>query len=214
MRKIFLFTLCAILLCLTALPVSANDNTTQTYTLSMLGDNTLVFTREKAPALWEKPTLEAGQHTTMSGILTVQNSTSVEQKVSLNSIDLPFDNEDALRYLNHLNITVRNGSEVLYDGPYSRINDDRDFNLNMTLAPNTKEDYFIDLRCDYLYTGQGFAEDDLITWDFYAVEETPDTTESTSFSNPALLEVLFACGIAVLLLGGIFAYDRFVKNRK
>ncbi len=214
MKKFLIFALCTLLLCLIAVPVSADDNTTQTYTLNTLGDSTLVFSTKEAPALWEKPTLKAGQYMTVSGILTVHNNTSAEQKIGLRTVELPYDNEEALRYLNHVYITVRNGSKVLYEGPYSRINDDRDFNLNMMIAANKKMNYFIDLRCDYLYTGKGLAKNDLIKWDFYAVEETPvDTAESTSFSNPALLEVLIACGIAALLLGGIFVYDRFVKNR-
>ena len=215
MKKLLIFTLCAVLFCLIAAPVAADDNTIQTYKLTVLGDDTLVFNAENAPTLWEKPTLKAGQYTTVSGILTVHNETSVEQKIGLRTVELPYDNEDALRYLNHVYITVRNGSKVLYEGPYGAINDDRDFNLNMMLAPNKKMNYFIDLRCDYLYTGNGLAEKDLIKWEFYAVEETSDdTAETTSFSNRALLEIFVSCGIAALLLGGIFVYNRFIKNRR
>lgn len=214
MKKFLIFALCAVLLCLIAVPVAAEDNTTQTYKLTVLGDDTPVFNTQNTPALWEKPTLTAGQCMTTSGMLTVQNSTTDEQKIELRTVELPYDNEEALRYLNHVYITVRNSSDILYEGPYSRINDDRDFNLNVTLAANKKQNYFIDLRCDYLYTGEGLAENDLIKWEFYAVEETMDnTTEPSSFSNPALLEVLVACGITVLLLGAIFVYNRFAKNR-
>ncbi len=215
MKKLLIFTLFTVLLCLIASPVTAADNTTQTYKLNVLGDNTLVFNTQNKATLWEKPTLKAGQYMTTSGMMTVHNCTSVEQKIGLRTVELPYDNEEALRYLNHVYITVRDGSNVLYDGPYSRINDNRDFNLNMILAPNKKMNYFIDLRCDYLYTGNGLTEDDFIKWEFYAVDETSaDTVEDTSFSNPALLEVFIACGIAALLLGGIFAYDRLVKNRR
>lgn len=218
MKKLLIFVLCAILLSLLAAPLSAtaasNDNVTQTYKLTALGDDTLAFSTENAPTLWEKPTLTGGQYMTATGSLTVHNATSTEQKIGLRTVELPFDNEEALRYLNHVYITVRNGSNVLYEGPYSRINDDRDFNLNTVLAANKKVEYFIDLRCEYAYTGNGFAEEDLIKWEFYAVDETADdTAESSSFTNPALREVLFACGIAALLLIGIFVYNRFVKNR-
>lgn len=218
MKKLLIFVLCAILLSLIAAPLSTaavdNDNVTQTYKLTVLGDDTLVFNAENAPTLWEKPTLTGGQYMTATGSLTVHNTTSTEQKIGLRVVELPFDNEEALRYLNHVYITVRKGSTVLYEGPYSRINDDRDFNLNTILAANKKVEYFIDLRCEYAYTGTGFAEEDVIKWEFYAVnEEADDTTSSTSFTNPALWEVLFACGIAVLLLGGIFVYTCFIKNR-
>lgn len=214
MRKLLTFALCTVFLCLIAAPVAAEDNTTQAYKLTVLGDDTLVFSAENAPTLWEKPTLKAGQYMTVSGMLTLHNGTSVEQKIGLRTVELPYDNEEALRYLNHVHITVRNGSNVLYEGPYSRINDDRDFNLNVMLPANKKMTYFIDLRCDYTYTGEGLASDDLIKWEFYAVEEaSDDAAETTSFSNSALLEVLLACGVAVLLLGGIFVYDRFIKNR-
>ncbi len=213
MKNFLIFALCAVLLCLIAVPVAAEDNTAQTYKLTVLGDDTAVFSAQNTPTLWEKPTLKAGQYMTTSGMLTVQNNTTVEQKIKLRTVELPYDNEEALRYLNHVYITVRDGSNVLYDGPYSRINDNRDFNLNVTLSANKKATYFIDLHCDYLYTGEGLATNDVIKWDFYAVDETAnETSESTSFSNPALLEVLVACGIAALLLGGIFAYNRFVQK--
>ena len=218
LKKLLIFVLCAILLALIAAPLSAtadsNENITQAYKLTILGDNTLVFSTENPPTLWERPTLTGGQYMTATGSLTVHNTTSANQKIGLRIVELPFDNEEALRYLNYVYITVRSGSKVLYEGPYSRINDDRDFNLNTELGPNKTVEYFIDLRCEYAYTGAGFTEEDVIKWEFYAVDKTADNTAgSTAFSNPALWEVLFACGIAALLLGGIFVYNRFVKNR-
>ncbi len=212
MKKVLILTICAVFLCLTAIPAAAGSST-QLYDLGTLGDNTLVFTAENAATVWERPTLKAGEYTTTAGTLIVRNSTATEQKIGLRTVELPYDNEEALRYLNHVYITVRNGSTVLYEGAYSRINDDRDFTLNTVLPADAQVAYSIDLRCDYTYTGDGLAADDLIEWEFYAVTETTDETKF-SFSDPALFEVLMACGIAAVLLGGIFLYDRFMKNRR
>lgn len=195
------------------IPVAANNNS-QLYELNKLGNNTLVFTAKNAPTFWEKPVLKAGEYTTTSGTLTVRNSTSVEQNIKLRTVEFPYNNEEALRYLNHVYITIQKDSAVLYDGPYSRINDDRDFSINAVLAANTEITYSIEMRCDYAYTGEGLATDDLIEWEFYTVQEAAEEPSSSPFSDPALLEVLVACGIAVLLLGGVFLYDRFLKKHR
>lgn len=213
MKKFLMLMMCVVFLGLMAMPATA-DNNTQLYNLGTLGDDTLAFTAENAPAFWERPTLKAGEYTTTAGTLTVRNSTTTEQKIGLRTVELPYDNEEALRYLNHVYVTVRDGDTVLYEGAYSGINDDRDFTLNTLLPANAQITYSIDLRCDYTYAGEGLAEDDLIEWEFYAVTETANETESTPFSDQALLEVLLACGIAAVLLVGVFLYDRFVKNRR
>lgn len=212
MKKVLILTLCTVLLALTVIPVTA-DSDVQIYNLSALGDNALVFTAQSAAAFWEKPTLKAGEYTTTTGTLIVRNSTTTEQKIGLRTVELPYENEEALRYLNHVYITVKNDSTILYEGAYSRINEDRGFSLNTELPPNAEATFFIDLRCDYTYSGDGMAPDDLIKWEFYAVEETAGKVESASFSDSTLLEVLAACIIAAALLGGIVLYDWFMKKR-
>lgn len=212
-KKVLILILCVGLFCLAALPVTATDNIVQIYELCALGDNTLAFSAKNTATFWEKPTLKAGEYTTTTGLLIIRNSTASEQKIGLRTIELPYDNEDALRYLNHVYITVQNGNTVLYEGAYSRINDDQSFSLNTVLSAGAQVTYSIDMRCDYTYIGEQLSAEDLIKWEFYVtVEDTPETS-SSPFSDPALFEVIFACGLAVLLLGGIFLYDRFIKIR-
>ena len=213
MKKVFVVISCVLLLCASVTSVAA-ENITQCFDLNASGDDKLVFTATNETTFWEKPTLASGQYSLITGSLIVRNSTSAEQKVGLRTVVLPYDNEDALRYLNHLYITVRDDSAVLYEGAYSRINDDRDFTMNTVLPGNSEVEFFIDLRCDYTYTGDGLSEDDMIKWEFYAVPDTNKKADNTSrFSDPALLEVLLACGIAAALLAGVFLYDRFRRNR-
>ncbi len=212
MKKVSALILCVILLFLMASPAAAS-NTAQCFELTLLSDSTLVFTAKNAPTFWEKPTLASGESSLVTGVLIVRNSTAVEQKIGLNTVALPYDNEDALRYLNHVYITVRDDNGILYEGAYSRINDDRDFTMNTMLAANSQVAYSIELRCDYTYTGTGLSSDDLIEWKFYAVTDADETVDNTpGFSDPALWEVLCACGVAVALLAGVFLYDRFRRN--
>ena len=207
MKRTPVLIVCLLFLFLMAIPTVA-DNSTQSYDLNALGDNTLVFTVKNEPTFWERPTLLSGEYSLETGKLIVQNNTSVEQKIGLRTVALPYDNEEALRYLNHVHITVSSNDTILYDGLYSRINDDVDFTMNTVLPANAAVEYTIDLRCDYTYIGDGFSSSDLITWEFYAVQEVVnDADDSSRFSNPALLQVLVACGVALLLLAGVFLYD-------
>lgn len=214
MKRIAVIGICLLLL-VTALPASASDGATQTYELIALEDGTLAFNAANSPAFWEKPTLKAGEYTTTAGTLILRNSTATDQKIGLRLVTLPYGNDEALRYLNHLHITVRSGSTVLYDGTYSRINDGRGLTLNTQLTAGTQVVYTIDMKCDYNYTGEGLSENDTIDWEFYAVEAAAsDEEEETSspFSDPVLIEVLIACGIAAVLLVGVFILDRIRKR--
>lgn len=213
MKKLLIPIICVTLLCLSAMPIAAGNNT-QIYNLSALSDNTLVLNTENAVAFWEKPTLKAGEYTTTTGTLIVRNSTATKQNIKLRTVELPYDNEEALRYLNHVHITVSDGSTTLYEGAYSRINDDHDFTISATLSANTEKVYAIDLRCDYTYVGEGLSTNDLIEWEFYTVTEPTEKADFSTFSDSVLLEMLIACGIAAVLLGSVYLYERLVKKRK
>lgn len=191
--------------------MTEDGNYTQTYELTALGDGTVVFTPKAAATFWEAPTLKAGEVPAQSGQLIFHNRTASAQQLGLKTVVLPYDNEDALRYLNHVNLTVMSGNTVLYDGPYSRINDDPTFKLSADLEPGDWVGFTIRMRCDFAYNGEGLADNEVIQWQFYTLSQAEDTGNE-GFSDPALLEVTLACGIAVIVLAGIFLYDRYRKR--
>ncbi len=211
MKKICCIFLCGLLVLALGLPVSAIGNS-QILDLTGLGDNILVFKAQEPPAFWECPTLKAGEYTERAGRFIIRNKTNSKQKIGLQSVVLPYENEDALRYLNHLTLTLKSGDTVLYEGPYSRINDNGGLALNTEIPANGNIFYTIDLKCDFAYSGNGFAENDKINWQFYAVVE-PAEPVAVPFSDSALYEVILACGIAAIVLAGIFIYDYFWKKR-
>ncbi len=189
------------------------DPTKQTYELTALADGTVVFTPKSPAAFWEAPTLKTGEFYTKSGQLIFHNRTKTSQEIQLQAVAFPYENEEALRYLNHLHLTVMSGHTVLYEGPYSRINDDTSFNLKTTLESGTWVGYTIRLRCDYNYTGSGLGAQDVIRWEFSSVTPTA-ADDQVHFDDQALLEVVLACGIAVIVLAAIFLYDRFWRARR
>ncbi len=212
MRKILCIAVVVILLS-TLIPTVSAEGISQTFDLVALGDKTLVFKAQEAPTFWEKPTLKAGEFTEHIGAFLIRNKTGADQKIGLRTVELPYDNEEALRYLNHIIITVKSGDTVLYEGPYSRINDDGGLEMNIALPADGNAAYTIDLRCDYAYSGSGLGENDLIQWQFFAVVEEEEPV-AVPFSDSALYEVILACGIAVIVLVGTFASDRFWKKQK
>lgn len=189
------------------------DPTKQTYELKMHDDGTVVFTPTSPAAFWEAPTLQAGERHTVSGQLIFHNRTNTTQELQLKTVALPYENEDALRYLNHLHLTIMSGNSVLYEGPYSRINDDPTFTLKTVLNAGDWVGYTIQLYCDYNYTGNGLGENDVISWEFLATSPAI-ADEHVAFDDQALLEVVLACGIALIVLAAIFLYDRFWRARR
>ena len=211
MKKVSVFLLCIILVCL-ALPVSA-VGVTQTYTLGTLDDGSLAFTIKEEPAFWENPQLKAGETISQIGTFTINNATNANQKIGLYTVQFPYNNDQALQYLNHLHITVKQGNTVLYDGQYSHINDKGALSMNCDLAPGSAVTYSITLRCDYTYTGGGWSTDDLIEWKFYSMMDNGDVVAAPT-TNTALTQFLIACGIAGILIVGVIVYNRFFRPNR
>lgn len=199
-----------------ALPVDATS-ATQTVTLSQLG-NSLMLNVSNEVTMWESPTLRPGEEYKEAGKLVIENKTDAPQTIELDHVALPFDNDTALSYLNHLYITVREGDTVKYHGTYSRINDEDGIVLSYTMPARSKVELSIDLRCEYSFDGAltGFEGDDIIEWKFrhvaaktVPVEEKP----AAAFSDPALREILVAAGTAVILLVGVGVYEMLRRRR-
>lgn len=230
MKRIRCLACLTALLLLTALPVCAADY--QQVTLSANGgrETLLVTTENNRAAAWEIPTLDAGERLREAGTVTLTNLTENETRLALSYVELPFDNTDALTYLNHLNITVREGDAVLYDGAYSRINDEGGLAFAYTLSPGQSVTLTVDLRRDYAPLAvTGFESGAAIEWKFRSIRETvtdpaapsqttakPTTataadTADEPFDDPELAQAVLAVGAAAALLALVWVVQKARK---
>ena len=216
MKKILIFLLGILLLCACFVPaVSAEGGTIQVYELVMVGNEPRINGGEIG-GFWETPTLQPGDYSVNRGSLALHNCTAQKQKIFLKTVELPYDNEEALRYLNHLQLTIYNPEDVVvYHGPYSEINNDPTFSLEAELKPDEWARFRIVLACDYEYRPEGALPTETILWDFgYETVTAPTAApETPKFADPALSEFLWACGIAAVVLALIFVYTRFLQKR-
>ena len=124
MKRTHIFGVCLLVLWLfvtCVCPVSAETPADAARTLVWNGS--ALTSEDQTAAFWEYPQLTAGQ-TRRNGGLTLINHSLGPVKVALDSVQFPYDNEEALTYLNALHLTIRDGDQVLYDGAFSRLGDD------------------------------------------------------------------------------------------
>lgn len=170
MRPMKLLAWFAAFLLITVLPVSAAEHQSVTLSQNEEGKQLLVSTENNRAAVWEIPNLKAGERLIEPGTLTLRNLTDEDANIALEYVALPYGDSNALIYLNHLNITVKEGDTVLYDGPYTRINDENGLTLDYTLAPNQAVVLTVDLRRDYTPIAvTGFENGTMIDWKFVNV---------------------------------------------
>lgn len=164
MKRLILIT--AVLLLVFSLSASASPAINQVIELKQSNDGlTLVAT--EPTTLWESPSLRAGEAFQSHGTLTLVNKTDVTRDITFDCVKFPYDDELALEYLNHLTLQIKTGETVLYNGPYSRINDtDVKPNLNVTLSADESCSYTILLSCDYTYSGDHYVDDSVLEWQF------------------------------------------------
>ena len=166
------------------------------------------------PAFWEYPTVPAGQTKLTQGTLTIRNDTAQNAAVQLKEVELPDDSPEAMAYLAALTITIRDGDTVLYDGPYSAINNG-EFRLNTEVAPGESKSYTISLRCAFAYEGDAATAARQLFWAFSAtsvVEENPGGT-LPPISPVALTLFCVAGGLVILCtVMGLYTAIRKVKR--
>ena len=162
------------------LPADAAEGLEKTYALETAGTKTEFRASQEEAAYWEYPQLVPGQ--TLTGQLTLVNRTGETSAVSLGSIQLPYEDVDALTYLNAVNLRIARGDEVLYNGAYVRIADALPY-ISAELAPGEGVTLDITAWCSYGYDGEVVPA--LVTWDFTAEVsspwETPDPAEPATW---------------------------------
>ncbi len=187
------------------------------YTLSETPQQNGVINEEPAePAFWELPQVPAGQTLHTQGSLILKNTTGLTAQMTLDTVSLPYDHPEALEYLNHLTITVKDGDKILYDGPYSRINDENGLQIDLELESGATKTYTIQLRCDFSYTGELADASQYIAWMFSAAsvtEETPTQPVQQQLPTDAMLLLCIAGGLVLVcaIAGGVRVY---LKSRR
>lgn len=209
-RRIIVIGLTLVLSLLLSVSATAQANNSQTIALSEQGE-TVILSAQNSLAFWERPTLKAGESYIAKGTLTLVNNTKITRTIALDTVKLPFDNETSLRYLNHLILRVAEGENVLFEGPYSTINDTSGLLLHRELEAGQSSVLNISLFADYTCPEKGLAENEWLDWQFYSFSQTAEPIVER-FKDPALLEIAIAAGAAGLLLAGVLLFDKLRKK--
>lgn len=187
------------------MPAQAAEVREKTYALETAGTKTAFRASREEAAFWEYPQLVPGQ--TMTGQLTLVNRTGETSAVSLDGVQLPYDDVEALTYLNAVSLRVEKGDEVLYDGPYVRIADAHPY-ISAELEPGEGITLDITAWCQYGYDGD--VAPGLITWDFAAEVsapwETPDPAEPASW-----IFWVICAAVLIAVICGLIGF--FLKRR-
>ena len=164
-------------------------------------------------AFWEYPILPAGQTKLTQGTLTIKNNTGRDATVRLEEVELPYDDPDALDYLAALTITIRDGDAVLYNGPYSAINDGG-LQLTVPVASGQMKSYTISLHCAFSYEGDPAAAAKPLFWAFSAtstVVENPG--KQLPPISPLVLTMFCVAGGLVLICAVAGGYAAVRKGK-
>ena len=220
----------------------------KTYTLHMDQYRGEILSDTLAAAFWEYPVFAGGQRYTVDGLLVIRNDSHMVADVKLDHVSLPYGDEQKMKYLNHLMITVTELTEegqtvaqttvtaddgtqvtaapqtamtetVVFDGPYSRIND-TEGGLKLVyenMQPGEEHTYRINMHCLYTYDGDPNTDTSWLKWNFSAHSRTTIVyEEEQGLPEWAKLTLLiFAATIALLIVIMIItAVVGFVKNAK
>jgi hypothetical protein len=160
---------------------------------------TIVLTAKNDPAFWELPTIKSGESYAEQGSLILINNTNTRRTISLDSVKFPYEDEESLRYLNHLILRITDGERVLYHAPYSYINGANGFPLHRTLEAGQSATLSVSLYCDYAYTGEGLAKDTWLDWKFYTFIEKAEPI-GDRLNDADVVGWLVAIGVSLVLL--------------
>ena len=211
------------LLMLTALPMAAsaqlpeNMNTlAKTYTLNITETRGSIEAQPMSPAFWEYPVLRAGEQY-VEGTMTLRNNSEYTAAMELTEITLPYGDAAKLAYLDHLQLIVSEGEQVIYDNTYAHVNDEEG---GLTIAldamePGEEHIYTIRMYCHYDYAGDPYADVSQVAWLFGASTKTTTYEESQGLPDWLMITlIIFAVMIAVLIAIMVVRAVLSAKKRK
>lgn len=221
LKRLAACVLCLLILIALPTAVSAErpenmETLSKTYVLNISETHGSIEATPATPAFWEYPVLRAGEDY-VEGTVVIRNDSNYTASMTLKEITLPYGDTAKLRYLDHLELTVSEGDQVLYDNTYAHVNDEEG-GLKLALdemAPGEEHIYTIRLRCRYDYAGDPYADVAQVAWLFGASTQTTTYEESEGLPDWAKLTVIiFAVMIVLLILIMIIRAIVSAKKRK
>lgn len=203
------YTLAVILALLTVLlfclPTAAAGDAESVYTVSQTDDHTILLQKQgEEMTFWEAPSVSAGQSRT-GGRLVLRNETEETMSLWLDAVELPYDNEAALRYLDYVSVDISENGKTCYHGTLSRIAEGLAGVRLEAVAPGEERVLSVEVNCAYTYEGDVPAFSSLI-WQFNtSVKQEPDpVVTSPEGMRPGADDngVLLAIKVAGGILGG------------
>ena len=190
MKRMTMIGVCLLALMMWVLgvcPASADTPADATRTFTWNGSE--LTSEDQTAAFWEYPQLTAGQ-TRRNGDLTFINRSLGSVTVELTDVQLPYDDEAALAYLGALRLVIRDGDRVLYNGAFSRLNEDG-LTEPVTVTGGETRRLSIDLSCDFAYEGEASCGDQVLYWSF---------ATSTAWYQPVLDLWMYWAALLLLIL--------------
>ena len=168
---------------------------------------------------WEYPLLTAGGKR-KTGSLKLCNHTNQSVHLYLDSVTLPYENDAALEYLAALRITITQGGEELYAGPYSKLNDAGGILTDFYLIAGEEREWNFELFCPFSYAGEAEKVSEPCVWNFRATAHTsrvgPVNVESEESwqQKAAILLIGAVLVLVVCVIAGLVHYVRSARHHK
>lgn len=189
----------------TTTTVAPSEKPGKTLSVQWIGNGGRIVADTQKYMFWEYPLLSAGgRHT--PGTLTIRNDTEKTIHVYLDSITLPYQSQDALDYLAALQLTVRENGEILYQGPYTGVNDEGGLRTDYTLEPGQARVWEIEMYCPFTYPNDPQQVSEPCIWNFRATAMSRQT--GTSFVDDKEREEqvrVMLIGAGLVLIGCVVA---------
>ena len=201
-------------LCLLISPVSADT----------LQEKTFAYTGARWPTantqlatFWEAPELTAGESRT-GGVLTLENTTAEAVTLSLSSIGFPYDDTDQMAYLDALQLEIRQGDTLLYNGAYSSVTSGAPV-IQAELEPGGTASYTISLSCPFRYTGS-LSQHPVMAWTFDSrMTVSSGTEESNGISGgelpiKSIAAIVCVAGAVLFLVLFIVLLVKLIRQKR
>lgn len=208
MKKGIALAAMLLLLFAAALPAAALD-IQRSWVINDLGQSVSFSPDSLEATFWEWPELEPGQ--TRRGLLGVSNITERTVAVYLNGVALPFDNEQALTYLNFVTITIKNTSgAVLFSDRFVRL---ADWKAEVgELAPQESVTWIVEMHCDFAFDGE-VVMPQAVKWQFAGAPQGAMPMPVVPAAETPWVATIVAVVAAVVLIGCV-ALRWMPKSRK
>ncbi len=189
------------------------------YVFSLDEEGYLMEQTEGELAFWEAPAVLTGQSVT-GGVLTLKNEADRAVNFTLTSVSLPYDNEEALAYLDAVTLVITQGDREIYRAPFTHIMDaDRAPIVFSGVQPGESRELHLSIACDFTYSGSVPSYESLV-WTFESSVEPLVTQPSSAPIQPVpatdwtMIAKITAMAFGVLVLTCVLvAVVRLIRKK-